>query len=173
MDRIHHEAIRSDGVRFEGSFTINAHRHDIVVGDFLQFEEGGIPFGPPRGLERSTSGAYAAAFKNAIIVNPESFPDLDEFIADIDREAGVIFWRATALEGGVTKSPWGEDTNNSGTPDYTFNPNPGTPPWHTEHPAYIHGTGQTVMPLSMPAPPLSESDVVCLAPAGRSPGSDN
>jgi hypothetical protein len=171
LDRIHFEGWREDGVGFEGSFAVNSRRHDVVVGTFLQFPYSSRRgFGLPRDIEFSTEDAYRAALRNAIITDPEVFAD---YVAAVDSDTGVIFWRAQAPEGGVTWPAWGVDSNGSGRPDPIFNSSPGFPSSRTDHPAHVPGTGQTVMPANTSAPPRYERDVANLFPPGYDPGDDN
>jgi hypothetical protein len=92
--------------------------------------------------------------------------------------ATPTFVPADPPPGGVTQPVYGEDTNNSGTPDPIVNPNPGTPPSHTDHPQHNPNDpghpGQTVNPSDMPLPPTDQDDLVDLTPGdGRPQGWDN
>ncbi|MCL2371542.1 Ig-like domain-containing protein [Candidatus Saccharibacteria bacterium] len=105
--------------------------------------------------------------------------DTAVLIVDQNRGPGTTpgFVPADPPPGGVTRPPWGEDTNNSGTPDYIFNPNPGNPVTHPTHPQHNpndpNHPGQTVIPDLPPLPPECEDDVVDLTPPGQDPGWDN
>jgi len=46
-------------------------------------------------------------------------------------------------------------------------------PSHSSHPNHVHGTGQTVMPTTMSAPPRFASDLLDLTPPGYCLGYDN